>query len=83
VRRSPRLYWTMEEARLELSRWIVQLRLTEVSWDIVTNDVIICRTARYLGIVSGVHLPCGPDCIRNCECANSTCADHDCSLALT
>jgi len=57
VRRSKRLHWKQEDARREAERWVTEMRLDPIRWDIVDDETLVGRIRGHFVVVSSLLLP--------------------------
>ena len=57
VRRSKRLHWKQEDARREVERWVTEMGLAAVRWQIADDETLIGRIPGYFAVVKGLSLP--------------------------
>jgi hypothetical protein len=57
VRGSKRLHWTQKAARAEANKWIVELKIGPIVWEIVEDQVVIGRNTSHVVILRSVLLP--------------------------
>jgi hypothetical protein len=57
VRRSKRLHWKQADARREVERWVTEMRLDRVRWEIADDETLVGRVAGYFVVVSSLLLP--------------------------
>jgi hypothetical protein len=57
VRRSKRLHWKQEDARREVERWVTEMGLTAVRWEIADDETLVGRIPGYFVVVEGLLLP--------------------------
>ena len=57
VRRSKRLHWKQADARREVERWVTEMRLAPVRWEIADDETLVGRTPGHFVVVSSLLLP--------------------------
>ena len=57
VRRSKRLHWKQEDARREVERWMTEIGLAAVRWQIADDETLVGRIPGYFVVVKGLLLP--------------------------
>ena len=57
VRRSKRLHWKQEDARREVERWMTEIGLAAVRWQIADDETLVGRIPGYFAVVKGLLLP--------------------------
>jgi len=57
VRRSKRLHWKQEDARREVERWVTEMGLASVRWQIADDETLVGRIPGYFAVVKGLLLP--------------------------
>jgi len=57
VRRSKRLHWKQEDARREVERWVSEMGLAAVRWQIADDETLVGRIPGYFAVVKGLLLP--------------------------
>src|SRR5262252_8674494 len=59
VRRSKRLHWKQEDARREVERWVTEMALAPVRWQIADDETLVGRIPGRFVVVKGLLLPLG------------------------
>ena len=59
VRRSKRLHWKQEDARREVERWVTEMALAPVRWQIADDETLVGRIPGHFVVVKGLLLPLG------------------------
>ena len=57
VRRSKRLHWKQEDARREVERWVAEMGLAPVRWQIADDETLVGSIPGYFAVVKGLLLP--------------------------
>ena len=57
VRRSKRLHWKQEDARREGERWVTEMGLDPIRWEIVDDETLVGRIRGHFVVVSSLLLP--------------------------
>jgi hypothetical protein len=57
VRRSKPLHWKQEEARREGERWVTEMGLDPIRWEIVDDETLVGRIRGHFVVVSSLLLP--------------------------
>jgi len=57
VRRSKRAHWRQQDARREVERWVKQMRLAPVRWEVTDDEILIGRIPGHFVVVSSLLLP--------------------------
>ena len=57
VRRSKPLHWKQEEARREGERWVTEMGLDPIRWEIVEDETLVGRIRGHFVVVSSLLLP--------------------------
>jgi hypothetical protein len=57
VRRSKRLHWKQADARREVERWVTEMRLDPVRWEIADDETLVGRISGFFVVVSSFLLP--------------------------
>jgi hypothetical protein len=57
VRRSKRLHWKQADARREVERWVTEMRLDPVQWEIADDETLVGRIPGFFAVVSSFLLP--------------------------
>ena len=57
VRRSKRLHWRRADARQEVERWVTEMALDPVQWEIVDDETLVGRIPGHFAVVSSLLLP--------------------------
>ena len=57
VRRSKRLHWKQQEARGEVERWVIEMGLDPIRWEIVDDETLVGRIRGHFVVVSSLLLP--------------------------
>jgi hypothetical protein len=57
VRRSKRLHWKQADARREVERWVTEMRLDPVRWEIADDETLVGRIPGFFVVVSSFLLP--------------------------
>jgi hypothetical protein len=57
VRRSKRLHWKQEDARREGERWVTEMGLDPIRWEIVEDETLVGRIRGHFVVVSSLLLP--------------------------
>lgn len=57
VRRSKRLHWKQEDALREGERWVTEMGLDPIRWEIVEDETLVGRIRGHFVVVSSLLLP--------------------------
>ena len=57
VRRSKRLHWKQEDALREGERWVTEMGLDPIRWEIVDDETLVGRIRGHFVVVSSLLLP--------------------------
>ena len=57
VRRSKRLHWKQADARREVERWVIEMRLDPVRWETADDETVVGRIPGYFAVMSSFLLP--------------------------
>ena len=57
VRRSKRLHWKQEDALRECERWVTEMGLDPIRWEIVDDETLVGRIRGHFVVVSSLLLP--------------------------
>jgi len=57
VRRSKRLHWKQEDALREGERWVTEMGLNPIRWEIVDDETLVGRIRGHFVVVSSLLLP--------------------------
>ena len=57
VRRSKRLHWKQADARREVERWVTEMRLDPVRWEIADDETLVGRIPGFFAVVRSFLLP--------------------------
>jgi len=57
VRRSRRLHWKQADGRREVERWVTEMRLDRVRWEVADDETLVGRLPGYFAVVSSFLLP--------------------------
>ena len=67
VRRSKRLHWKQEDARREGERWVTEMGLDPIRWEIVEDETLVGRIRGHFVVVSSLLLPKEEECCRGLQ----------------
>jgi len=59
VRRTERLHWTYADARQELDKRMIELKLGPVAWDELADHTHLGRVPHHVVIITSILLPTG------------------------
>ena len=59
VRRSPRLHWSFDGARLEAEGWVEEMRAGPIAWARIEDEIAVGRIKGHAIVLRGILLPLG------------------------
>jgi hypothetical protein len=57
MRGSKRLHWTQKGARAEAEKWVEEMQIGPITWEIVDDQVLIGRNSAHVLILRSILLP--------------------------
>jgi hypothetical protein len=60
VRRSPRLHWSFDGAKLEAEGWVEEMEAGPIAWARIEDGIAVGRTKGHAVVLRSILLPLGP-----------------------